>query len=737
MLIAGQQESVSKVLTVKEYFSFLNTHAATDLLHLYDEKMRTDVSNCFMIREGIPGAYQYNFFLEDADKPIVFVSANDVLSYFHLIDQTSFTFDFHGRDQDLELKSNQIHFSYIAFFPEERKTVGGLSASLSEVIGEMICIMCSSQLKLTPDNLIIPIEEARRNCTPLESELEGSLPKELSNINPTGLKSVLRQQTVTTENASTGLREQEKKQVRFTFSEEEEAENEARLIKNEFEQVQKVVLEELIEDYNKAFTLYKQILEKLPEDAERKSELNSSAYLELKEKLWKPFLLVKENPFLQKNESLQFFAENIRELIKVAASTTNLNQIKPFKTDVDRITRNLGFFSERREFLNSFKIPERFGYIDNTDLETQIFLEKVEGEIVDLSKIKNYFNSDVSSIYLSFKNQQFSRARRLLALAQRSKAIITEKRKEVPRRPAFSRDEFNLKEVLLEQEEEAEDTIKQGIRDVERWRRASQKYIKKNLLPKTLNQLKMGFSIAEETKEFFEKRRLDYIFERSEKQVTSVKKENLNHEESFLETSLLTENEQTCLAHERSYIQKYLNNFLRAKHEFQFLFCLQQEKAKEFCSNDKVAKILEEEKQAELNIIKTEQARDWFARWTCRDQKIKPLSKDYDRLIGFAKSVMTQTSAEEEKLKKQQEYVKSKLDLLAKKMNERHQCLVEEITKGSERPLLLKELFKMYEEEFFRIREMITSELFYFSGIESESLNCDEVSFLKNLIRAF
>ncbi|MFI0347520.1 MAG: hypothetical protein ACH346_01925 [Chthoniobacterales bacterium] len=110
--------STQTLLLASDYCAFLNAVAATDLHHLYDEKMSSDPLVASIMRMGEPGAYRYQVIAGRENAPIYYMNSGDKkfycrwLSNGNIGDENYFT---DRQEDDLGLlASNQCCFDILS-----------------------------------------------------------------------------------------------------------------------------------------------------------------------------------------------------------------------------------------------------------------------------------------------------------------------------------------------------------------------------------------------------------------------------------------------------------------------------------------------------------------------------------------------------------------------------------------------------------------------------------------------
>lgn len=128
-------------MTVEGYCEFLNEVATSDPLHLYDEKMATDLSTACIVRMGGPGHYTYEVIPRRNDALLSFVSWDTVSEYCkwtghseQLVQQSE---DGEGMMENIDpsLKANILHVGLItAVSLSEESSAPAFRSALEEKI---------------------------------------------------------------------------------------------------------------------------------------------------------------------------------------------------------------------------------------------------------------------------------------------------------------------------------------------------------------------------------------------------------------------------------------------------------------------------------------------------------------------------------------------------------------------------------------------------------------------------
>ena len=79
--VAYEYQIGKNEITIRQYATFLNAKAKSDLYGLYNENMGTDLNHAGIIRSGVSGSYKYTVVAGSGQKPITYVSWFDAARF--------------------------------------------------------------------------------------------------------------------------------------------------------------------------------------------------------------------------------------------------------------------------------------------------------------------------------------------------------------------------------------------------------------------------------------------------------------------------------------------------------------------------------------------------------------------------------------------------------------------------------------------------------------------------------
>lgn len=152
-------------ITATEYVVFLNEEASSDLDHLYDDKMSSEVEDGSIRRLGEPGNYHYEAISEKEFNPVLFLSQNRVAQYaFWKGSNISGNSATSHVDQELQLNQG------VSTLPEMR--MAGVAGTVVASLLQRLCKLLFVTAFLTNGRGAFAIENQPRMEEPLMQDAE-------------------------------------------------------------------------------------------------------------------------------------------------------------------------------------------------------------------------------------------------------------------------------------------------------------------------------------------------------------------------------------------------------------------------------------------------------------------------------------------------------------------------------------------------------------------------------------